>query len=353
MLRKFAVLTLLFIAAAGWAIAAGGGTTVKIMTQNMDDGTDQGYIVAASQGAMSLADAVDLTFSELQASHLEQRDALLAGKIAAQKPDIIALEEVALWRIGPTPNTAIVPVYDHLAFLLLELLKHGAFYDVVAVNTVDDVALPGNKIGALRYTDRNVLLARVDLSPPLLRFSNVQSHIFNAFLPFAGLQIHSGWISADVGVGAKQFHLVTTHLESTVPGVPEATAVQVAQAEELLTSLHNTTGPVVICGDFNSDANDNPASVDFTPSADDIRAAGFTDVWSMTHPGDPGNTWPLYLEDQFPVAFPPFTPFERIDLIFSRGMQILSEAQVVAPGAPGFSPPFASDHAGVIATLGM
>jgi len=353
MLRKFTLLTILSIVAAGWAMAAGGDTTVKIMTQNMDDGTDQGYIVAAFFGAMPLADAVDLTFSELQASHLQQRDALLAGKIAEQKPDIVALEEVALWRIGPTPNTAIIPVYDHLAFLLVELLKHGAFYDVVAVNTLDDVALPGHKIGALRYTDRNVLLARVDLKPPLLRFSNVQSHIFSAFLPFAGLQIHSGYISADVGAGARQFHLITTHLESTVPGVPEATDVQVAQAQELLQSVHNTTGPVVICGDFNSDANDNPKAVDFTPTADAIRTAGFTDVWSATHPGDPGNTWPLYLEDQVPVAFPPFIPFERIDLIFSRGMQILGEVQVVAPGAPGFSPPFGSDHAGVIATFGM
>ncbi|HUP05276.1 MAG TPA: endonuclease/exonuclease/phosphatase family protein [Bryobacteraceae bacterium] len=352
MLRKLGTLTLLSLAAAGWAIAAGGDSTVKIMTQNMDAGTDQSYIVAASLGEMSLGDAVDLTYAELQASHLDKRAGLLADQIAEQKPDILALEEVTLWRTGPTINTAVIPVYDQLATLLLQLLARGAFYDVVTINTVDDVALPGSKVPALRFTDRNVLLVRAELLRPALHLSNVQSHVFQAVLPFAGLQIHSGWISADVYMGNKQFHLIATHLESTVPGVPAATDVQIAQTKELLQALPAGV-PTVICGDFNSDANDNPIVEDYTPSADMIRQAGFSDVWRVMHGGDPGNTWPLYLEDQYPIAFPPQTPFERIDLIFSQGMLIQKEEQVLAPGAKGFTPPFGSDHAGVIATLGM
>ena len=70
---------------------------------------------------------------------------------------------------------------------------------------------------------------------------------------------------------------------------------------------------------------------------------------------DLGFTWPFYLEDQFPGGGlpPPFfaesKPFERIDLFFSRGMNIVRADQVIAPARSHSMPPFASDHAGVVA----
>ena len=54
MLRRRTLVQLLIFALAGWTTAASGNATVRIMTQNMDAGTDQGYIIAALQGAMSL-----------------------------------------------------------------------------------------------------------------------------------------------------------------------------------------------------------------------------------------------------------------------------------------------------------
>ncbi|MBZ5583213.1 MAG: hypothetical protein LAQ30_13610 [Acidobacteriia bacterium] len=352
MIRKLIVIASLILAVAGYSTAA--DATVRIMTQNMDQGTGEGYIIAAASGAIpgfTLADAVDLTFAELNAGHLQQRAALLAGKIAEQKPDIVALQEVTLWRIGPTPGTALVPVYDQLTFLLSELLKRGALYSAVAVNTVDDVALPGNKIGALRLTSRNVLLARLDWQSPALYFTDVRSHIFNNALTISGLQVQSGWISATVHKGDHQFFLIATHLQSAVPNFNLAVTVQVAQAGELLSALQYVTGPVVLCGDFNSDANDNPGVLDFTPTADNIKAAGYTEVWGALKPGNPGNTWPLYIDDQIPISFPATTPFERIDLFFERGLLALQIDKVLAPGSPGFTPPFGSDHAGVIAVF--
>lgn len=89
MLRRFAVIVFVSFALAGWATAAGlhAGATVKIMTQNMDDGTDQTYIIAAIQGkipGLSVGSAVDLTFQELQASNFEGRAKLLAKQIAEE-----------------------------------------------------------------------------------------------------------------------------------------------------------------------------------------------------------------------------------------------------------------------------
>jgi endonuclease/exonuclease/phosphatase (EEP) superfamily protein YafD len=351
---KLTVIALLILASAGLSAGAAGGSTIRIMTQNMDQGTGEGYIVAAASGAipeLSLADAVDLTFAELKEGHLEQRAGLIAGKIAEQDPDIVALQEVTLWRTGPSPAAAVIPVYDQLTFLLLELLKRGEVYYPIAVNTAGDLTLPGNKIGALRVTSRNVLLARLDRRLPAVYFTGVHTEVFSNSLNIFGLQVKSGWLSATVHQGDKRFLLVATHLQSAVPGYPPAIAVQVAQTQELLNALRYTSDPVILCGDFNSDANGNPGVLDYTPTADNIRAAGYSEVWGTLRPGDLGNTWPLYIDDQIPISFPATTPFERIDLFFERGIQPLQIEKLIAPAPTGFTPPFGSDHAGVIATF--
>lgn len=358
MLRKLAVVALLSFAMASWATAAkpNAEPTVTIMTQNMDDGTDQTYVIAALLGLFpgTLEQAVDLTFAELQASNFEGRARLLAREIAERKPEIVALQEAALWRTGPTPQTATNVAYDTLDLLLSALRAAGVPYDVVAVNRLSDIALQGDQIGgALRFTDRNAVLVRSDLRPPQFHLSNVHARTFDASLPFAGLNVTTGWISADVHMVNKRFRFVTTHLQSPIQGIPEATDVQVAQAQELIHELRNVRIPVVICGDFNSDAN-HGGGVDDTPTVGLIEAAGYAETWPAKHPGDPGFTWPFYLEDQFP---PPFffvasLPTERIDLFFSKGMEAISSDLVVAPSPPDpLAPPFASDHAGVIAVF--
>jgi len=351
MLRRFATVVFLVLTVLCRTAAATGSSTVKVMTQNVDQGTGEGYIVAALFGQTPLPDAVDLTYTELKASHLKERASLIAGQIAAQKPDIVALQEVTLWRTGPDPQHAFTHLYDQLAYILWDLLKSKVPYVVAVVNTVDDIALAGTNIGALRLTDRNVLLVRAEFRWPLLYLSDMQSHIFGDVLDIGGIQVPSGWISATVHLGNKQFRLAAVHLESTIPGYPPATDVQVAQAQELIATLSSAALPVVICGDFNSDANDNPLVVDHTPTADIIQEAGYTEAWKLLHNGDPGNTWPLYLDDLYPIAFPAQTPFERIDLFFTRGISALTADQVITPAPAGFAPPFGSDHVGVVATF--
>jgi endonuclease/exonuclease/phosphatase family metal-dependent hydrolase len=324
-----------------------GEAVVKIMTQNMYAGTSLGFVLA-SGGA---PEGVDLTLKEIRASHIPERADLLAARIAAKRPDMVALQEVTLWRTGPTPETATHVLYDQLKLLLRALARHGAPYDIVAVNTLTDLALPGIQ-GALRYTDRDALLIRSDLRRPAFYISNTHTHIYDAAFDFEGLLVVHGWISADVQVGHSRFRLVVTHLMSPVPGVDEATDVQVAQATQLIQTLHNVTIPVVLCGDFNSDANFG-SGPDATPSVGLFEAAGYEDTWRVANPSDRGDTWPLFLDDQFPPPYfsAPYPPFERIDLFFSRGIQVISAKEVFVPAPAGSMPPYASDHAGVIATF--
>jgi hypothetical protein len=143
---------------------------------------------------------------------------------------------------------------DQLQLLLSSLAADGVPYDIVAVDSLTDIALPKTSGGALRITDRDVLLVRADLRPPSFHLSDVHANTFDAVYSLGGLQVPSGWISAIVHTGNRHFRLVSTHLQGPVPGDPTAIAVQTAQANQFIHELRNSTVPVVIAGDFNSDA---------------------------------------------------------------------------------------------------
>jgi endonuclease/exonuclease/phosphatase family metal-dependent hydrolase len=353
MIRKLTVFLCLLLALTTWGSAA-EPSAVKIMTQNMDAGTDLTFAVAELFGIFPPGVGVELTYEEILATDIPGRTALLAAKVADRKPDLLALQEVTLWRTGPSVDNATTVLADQLQLLLADLAAVGVPYDIVAVNTLGDLALPKASGGALRTTDRDVLLIRSDLRPPGLHVSDVHANTFDAVYSLRGIQVPSGWISAMVHTGNRHFRLVTTHLQSPVQGDPTATTVQTAQASQLIHELRNSTVPVVIAGDFNSDAiaGVNGHGPDATDTAAMIQAAGYLDTWTVAGSG-PGPTWPLYLEDQYP---PPFFihsfPFERIDLIFSQGLSVISVEHVLAPGpAVNQWPYFASDHAGVLAVF--
>jgi len=332
---------------SAWLRGAEDRQAVTIMTQNVDAGSDLSYILGLFGTQPQLG--VDLTLAEIQASKIPLRADLLATQIALRKPDILALQEVTLWRVGPTPDTATSVLYDQLELLRSALSAHGVPYQIVTVDYLTDIALPGS-VGALRVTDRNAVLVRSGPCPPEFHISDVQTHLYDAAFDFAGLQVRAGWISADLHVRNRHLRFVTTHLESAIPGIPEATAIQVAQANELIDSLRNTTAPIVLAGDFNSDANFG-SGPDATPSVFLLEAAGYADTWKMAHPSHPGPTWPLFLEDQTPPNFfARAVPFERIDLFFSEGIQAERIERVLAP-VPSGLPSYGSDHAGVLATF--
>ena len=336
---------------------AGEPMHVSVMTQNMDAGTDLTFVIGGLLGVGGLTpdQAVALTYQEIATPAIPQRAALLAAKVAAEKPDLLALQEATLWRTGASVDTATTVLFDQLELLRSDLAADGVPYDIVAVNSLTDVALPfpASIGGAFRFTDRDVLLVRADLHRPAFHLSDVKSKIFTAEYPLAGLEIPSGYISVIVHSGDRDFRLISTHLQTAIEGDPAATAVQIAQARQILHDLHNSPLPAVIAGDFNSDAiaGTHGSGPDNTATAALIKAAGYADTWSVLNSFSYGPTWPFYLEDKYP---PPFvvhaTPFERIDLIFSKDLNVTHVEHVVAPG-PTSLVPFASDHAGVLAVF--
>ena len=326
----------------------GASPTVTVMTRNVDAATDLGYIFAATDEA-SFARGMAATWAELHSSNFKQRAARLAAEIEAAAPDLIALQEVTLWRVGPLlspPATTVL--YDQLDLLLSELAKRDLHYGVVAVQTEVDAEAPVPTVRMdLRMTDRDVVLARLDLPRSQFEVLNAQTHRYTAEFSFGNpvlgqLSVPCGWIAVDIAMNGSKFRFVNTHLQAAIPGDPAAERVQRDQAEELLASLLPAGIPVVLAGDFNANAEPGP---EFTGTAQRIVQAGFVDAWKVAQPGDPGYTWPLFGEDQ---NSGPTTPNERIDLVFVAGAASGPVPAVLSAVRTGIAHPFASDHAGVV-----
>jgi hypothetical protein len=366
--------------AAGPADAApksGQGTPITVMTRNIYLGGDitrpltataglsgAAALVAFGNANHALRDVVDQT-------SFPARSELLAREIAATEPDLIGLQEVALWRSGPlqlgaigVANATIVD-YDFLATLLADLAAIGEPYVAVNVQEESDVEGPsflGNPfLGTMtdasdvRLTMRDVLLKRADDRVKVLASGGGQ---YAARLPFsvAGVtfQFIRGYNWADVRVGAKTLRVINTHLES------QFSFLALAQAHELLAGPANAPWKtvVVVC-DCNSDPlNHTTKPGDPTPHSAPYDfmtgPGGLTDEWLQFAPAEQGWTSGL---SEF-VNDPDTSQIDhRIDLVLARGSdgQALPADQGRIVGtdpanrsAAGLWP---SDHAGVVLRL--
>lgn len=257
----------------------GKGKLVNTMTRNLYLGAD----LAPAIGAPSLESFVAATgqiLREVTANDFPTRAKGLAEEILAQKPDLVGLQEVALWRTGPpslAPVLSGVPAattvrYDYLQLLLDQLNKGPDRYEVVVVQNEFDLEAPGDENGVAgdgpaaqgipnaeingRLTMRDVILARRGAG---VQTSNPQSGNFKTLLPVPilgqPLIIKRGWTATDAKVrGSHQFRFVNTHLEAFDPAalVP---SIRALQAAELVAPGGPATGslPVVLVGDLNSD----------------------------------------------------------------------------------------------------
>jgi endonuclease/exonuclease/phosphatase family metal-dependent hydrolase len=350
-----AVLGLVAMATAEPAANSRSDRKVTVMSRNLYFGAD----LAPAIGARSLPEfigAVTGIFAMVQASDIPGRAGTLAEEIAATQPDLIGLQEVALWRsqlppdFVPVPNATHVE-FDFLTLLLDALAARGLEYAVVAVHVTNDLEAPALLPGGaccreIRLTDREVILAlatRPHNDP--LELSNAQTGTFGAQLPIPlpGGALYTqrrGWASVDVRARGAQFRFLTTHLEAEGPGH----AVQEAQGREIAAGPANTVLPVVVVCDCNSRADGTGTATYF-----ELLTAGFEDAWREAHPRDDGFT--CCQAGDLRNAESRFD--RRIDFVLVRGGGRAQHAELVGEHLDdrlesGLWP---SDHAGVVATL--
>ena len=344
---KFIVAVIFFSLCAQSIIANESERRVKVMTYNMYLGTDL-LGIFQSQSPEELAAEVGEAFSDVQAGNVPERIDEIADQIATNSPDVVGLQEVALWRVGAPfdPSPADTVAFDFLQILLDRLNARGAHYMAVSIQNNLDAELPGvfSPTSALdvRYTDRVVIIARTDLPTSEFKLEGTATGGFQVLLPVNILgntiYISRGWASADVKHRGKTYRFVNAHLEAFYD------PIQNAQAYELLLDPTNTTLPVILAGDFNSDPVINGGSYYL------LLSGGFADVWTSLYQGNAGYTWPL--SDESPAAIT--DPYQRVDYVMSRGRVSLSEIDLVGEDPVNDltqSSLRPSDHAGIIATV--
>jgi endonuclease/exonuclease/phosphatase family metal-dependent hydrolase len=248
----------------------GRGKVVGTMTRNLYLGADLTPAITAETPEEFVA-ANGQILREVTANDFPTRAEGLADEILDARPDLVGLQEVALWRTAPVdfevltkgPSATTVR-YDYLQELLAELNQGKPSYEVVVVQDEFDLEAPADEDGDPatgpmgadingRLTMRDVILARRGAG---VQTWNEQGANFNTLLTVpilngtSSLTIKRGWTATDAKVrGSHPFRFVNTHLEAFQP------LIRAAQAGELVAPTGPATSdlPVVLLGDLNSD----------------------------------------------------------------------------------------------------
>jgi endonuclease/exonuclease/phosphatase family metal-dependent hydrolase len=277
---------MLLLALPGWAAAngkghdhhgggrheEGHGKVVNTMTRNLYLGADLAPAIGApSLGAFVTANGKILR--EVTQNDFPTRARGLAQEILSRKPDLVGLQEVALWQTSPITNPSASTVrYDYLNELLAQLNAGGPRYEVVVVQKEFDFEAPADENGLAgdgppvpglenaevngHLTMRDAILSRRGAG---VHTWHEQSGNFATLLevPILGslLPVQRGWTATDATVrGSHPFRFVNTHLEAFDPAalVP---SIRARQAAELVAPGGPATSslPVVLVGDLNSD----------------------------------------------------------------------------------------------------
>jgi endonuclease/exonuclease/phosphatase family metal-dependent hydrolase len=357
---------------------------VTVMTRNIYLGADIQRPIRATAGLTgaaafaALGNANHVTRAIVDQTMFPLRSRLLAAEIAGAKPDLVGLQEVALWRQGPlelpgagSPGAlnATKVDYDYLEILLRDLRKQGVPYKPVVVQEESDVEAPafaGNPFTGtatqgrdVRLTIRDVILLRASSD---LRVLDSGSGQYDArlVLTVAGLQTSFvrgyNWVDVAHGSG-RPFRFVNTHLEAF------SSDLALAQAIELLTGPAGDRGrTTIIACDCNSDPLNStvkPTDPLGTPHNGPYNfitgPGGVADLWLTWRPANQG--WTSGLNETVDEPAPPSFD-HRIDMIFARpaaGEQVRVVAGEVTGDESGDQDPvtglWPSDHAGVVLTL--
>jgi endonuclease/exonuclease/phosphatase family metal-dependent hydrolase len=309
-LAKFAVPALVGVLIAclapGTALASGRGDqgkhtgqVARVMTRNLFLGADLDPALRATS-LSTFVDANGAVLRQTTVTNFPVRAKGLAAEILDKQPDLVGLQEVALWRTGPAsasplfggPKTATIVRYDFLQLLLHQLNAGKERYRPVVVQQEFDFEAPANENAVrgdgpqptpdaelnARLTMRDVILARVDAG---VRVSEPTGGTFQHLLtlPVLGqpVTVTRGWTKVDAKVrGGTRFRFVNTHLEAFDPRTAHP-SIRAQQADELASPTGPATSamPVVLLGDFNSD--DDTVAPDDQQAYRVLLGAGFVE----------------------------------------------------------------------------
>jgi len=335
-----------------------------VMTRNLFLGTNLSPVIEAAAGSRpgrsstvtELALAMHAARTQVDQTDFAARAGLIADEIAEHEPDLVGLQEVALWRSGPLEPRAVGVRnaewvdYDFGQMLLDALRERGLDYEPVVQTVEADLETPstgpdGESPRDVRVTLHDVILVRGADDLRVLRRGSghfrAQRHLVVAG---AGLDFTRGFGWVDVRRGQQEVRFINTHLEVGDSRIGHA------QALELVTGPGSGLVPVVIVCDCNSDPRRPLRSLPYRA----LTAAGFVDQWLTLRHGGPGHTCcvPNTLRASDPAALD-----HRVDFVFARATRLVRAQNGSILGRPfGHDPNRGeslrpSDHAGIVMRL--
>ncbi len=356
---------------------------VTVMTQNLYLGAN---LTPLFTPGVDFAKAAAAILNHVQQVDFPARAGKIADEVRAHRPDLIGLQEVALWQLGR--DCAHLGTYvDYQQTLLRALAREHLSYRVASsdLNFHTTVPITGVRpdVGCAAFADHDVILARADLPVSQLKLTNPRAAEFGSYprlvaavpnempvtldVPGLGSQtvsIERGWASVDAKVRGKSFRFVDSHLEAYGPAADPALFRNI-QASLLVQHVIATSPlPVIAVGDYNSNAAPVP---DLTGAYGILTGAGLTDAWPLVRHDDDAGYTSGQTDDLTNI---PSRIDHRIDLVlftsgpihavrgsgFTVGNAAASASveqvhAVMAYSAATGQWLWPSDHAGVVATL--
>ena len=343
-----------------------GPPALNVVTYNVYYGAPIEELAAVSPDQIPFK-AAEL-WGAIQATNFAERAEAIVDGIEAADAHLVALQEMSRFRTqSPSnfnpmePPDANTEALNYVDILMQAIENRGLSYDVAFVTETWDVEVPyvnysTGGLDDLRLTEMLVILVRSDVD-----WSNAMGATYYAELPIdlGGFEIYkpSGWASVDINFKGLPYTFINTHLEpADIGGVvyPPLEPLQAAQLEELLMIAGSIENPVIMAGDFNSDADGGT-----TATYQDVRDAGFVDAWLIGPPRGTGFT-----ANQAPGLMNPNSElFHRIDFIFYRDaftqttglFQGSVKAELLGEKHGDRTPSglWPSDHAGLAAALSI
>ncbi len=331
-------------------------TQVAVGTRNLYLGTPIELALVPPPAGQTVYDVIDQLWGIVRATDFPARVGALADEIAAHRPALMGLQEVALWRtqcdpaLTPPPcgdgpwNPAQFVVYDFLQLLLDALRARGLTYTEVASVVNFDGEFTGASGNDYRYTDRDVIIAMQGVPVTNARGGNFDAALTVDVGGFP-ITITRGWVSVDATLDGKTFRFASAHPDDT------AAAIQGLQVTQFLDEV-STTMPLLAVGDFNS----NPTAGETRPGYRILTApaTGLSDTWVELRPSETGSSSFSCCRDGL-LADPSSQLYERIDLIL-HGQQFSPVSIDITAGngsAPisATEPVWPSDHAGMFGVV--
>ncbi len=351
---------------------------VTVMTRNLYLGADLGPAIDADSvcGAVDAAGAI---LNQVDTTNFPERSKLLAKEIAKSAPDLVGLQEVALWR-EQTPSdyttTAATDVrYDFLALLQSALKDEKAKYKVAVQQDEFDQELPadvdGNDAtgnGPLaacgadkdgRLTMRDVILVRKGSGvktkhPDMGHFEHTYDVDLAGVVP---ISVTRGWVSVDAKVKgtkrtkAAKFHFVNSHLEAF--GDPQ---IREDQARELFAKGGplQTKKQLIFLGDINSGGPKDKVGTGFTIAGDEGAYNALTKDFGMFNLG--ARQTCCYPDPNLSSATIGSYRFDHtVDHVMTKPKLKQRSAEVTGTDPTVTTPSglVSSDHGGLVSTLSL